>query len=272
MDGPEPDVLDDLDLDETPFVLSSSERGLDDRDAMSLKATALAESLRRRLGAPVQLTVTDNSSSVLAFHQRAPGEPMDFRLHHMFLDAPENVLDDIAAFVRGGRDKRSASSRLGRFIDSQSDLLRQSDSPARFQRLNPVGKHRNLKDIFDCLNARFFEGRIDASIGWGRLPSRRNRRSIRFGVYVSASRSIRIHPVLDDPSVPDFFVDYVVFHEMLHQAIPVTEKDGRQVIHGRGFREAEERFPDYGRAISWEKANLAKLLARMPLRNRHPGP
>ena len=81
------------------------------------------------------------------------------------------------------------------------------------------------------------------------------------GVYVQDARIIRIHPTLDRPEVPDFYVATVVFHEMLHQAIPAREQNGRRVVHGQDFRRRERAYPDYLRAKAWEERNLPLLLS-----------
>ena len=61
--------------------------------------------------------------------------------------------------------------------------------------------------------------------------------------------------------VPRYFVEMVVFHEMLHQIHPpAVDGAGRRVVHGTEFRAAERRFPGYLRARAWEKAHLHLLL------------
>ena len=110
-----------------------------------------------------------------------------------------------------------------------------------------------------------FGDALDARIGWGRRIRGGRRHSIKMGVYLHDQKLIRIHPNLDDERVPRYFVELVVFHEMLHQAIPpVTARDGRRIVHGREFRTREKRFPGYDRARSWEKQNLHLLLRHRP--------
>lgn len=74
---------------------------------------------------------------------------------------------------------------------------------------------------------------------------------------------IRIHPVLDHPDVPDWFVAFVLFHEMLHIAIPPEEGGKRRRVHTPRFRAAERQHPDYGRATAWEQQNIRALIARI---------
>ena len=52
----------------------------------------------------------------------------------------------------------------------------------------------------------------------------------------------------------------VVFHEMLHQVVPATERRGRRIIHGPEFRRRERAYPDHAAAKRWEEEHLALLL------------
>jgi predicted SprT family Zn-dependent metalloprotease len=81
------------------------------------------------------------------------------------------------------------------------------------------------------------------------------------GVYLHEARAIRVHPALDRTEVPEFFVEAVIFHEMLHQVVPVEELGGRRVVHGREFRRRERAFPGHARAKAWERENLHVLLS-----------
>jgi hypothetical protein len=53
----------------------------------------------------------------------------------------------------------------------------------------------------------------------------------------------------------------VVFHEMLHQAVPAREANGRRIVHGPEFRRRERAYPEFARAKAWEERNLSLLLS-----------
>ena len=124
------------------------------------------------------------------------------------------------------------------------------------------GQHHGLQEIFDRLNRRYFGGRVQAHITWARQtrPQRRARRSIKLGSYHSQRQLIRVHPVLDADWVPEYFVSYIVYHEMLHQVVPPQSVSGRRDFHGPKFRAHERRFEQYDAAIAWERDHLDKLL------------
>ena len=80
------------------------------------------------------------------------------------------------------------------------------------------------------------------------------------GSYSVEDQLIRIHPSLDRTYVPRFFIESVVFHEMLHHIHPIPIKGGRRQYHTEEFLANERRFPRYMDAKKWERANIDRLL------------
>ncbi|MBI5395722.1 MAG: hypothetical protein HZA91_10535 [Verrucomicrobia bacterium] len=220
--------------------------------------------LSAQTGQPVELVVTDNRWSLLSLRRAALGTAT-VRAARMFLDAPADVWRAIATCVR--RRERNAWRRIRQFINEVGALrpLPHSFAPKRPPRIAPRGRVYDLGSIASELNAHHFGGAINAAITWGRAARQRGRRRITFGTYHHAQRLIRIHPRLDDARVPEFFVRYIVFHEMLHAAFgengdTAARRNGRRVIHSREFRRREKEFHDYARALGWEKENLRLFL------------
>jgi len=223
-------------------------------DVVRAHAEKLAGRLSRLLGMDVRLAVTDNRSTVISYRRR-PGA-LALRVHHMFLHAPVHIVEALADYA--GRGKKGSGALLDDYIRNQRHRLK---PPRPTGALKARGLFYDLQSMYDALNAKHFNGEIDARIGWGRVTARRNQRSIRMGVYLHDERVIRIHPALDRPEVPAYFVQFVVFHEMLHQAVPAAHcDDGKRQHHGAEFRKRERAYPDYARAIAWEKKNLDLLL------------
>ncbi len=231
------------------------------RELRMAAASRLADAIASLLAEPVRLTVHDNRSTMVSF-RRKPGV-VHYRVHHMFLDAPEDVVHALAAFAGPGRGRAVYRRRAaGNRIDAYVRVHRSRIAAPRPARLEARGRFHDLQAIFERLNAWHFGGQVDARIGWGAWRRGRRRRSIKTGVYVQEARLIRIHPSLDRLEVPEFYVAAVVHHEMLHQAVPAVEANGRRVVHGEEFRRRERVYPDYVRAKAWEEANLALLLGR----------
>jgi predicted SprT family Zn-dependent metalloprotease len=80
------------------------------------------------------------------------------------------------------------------------------------------------------------------------------------GSYSVEDKLIRIHPALDRSFVPRYFIESVVYHEMLHHIHPIPVKGGRRQFHTAEFKEQEKRFHQYQKAKRWERANIDRLL------------
>ncbi len=228
------------------------------KDAVVQLSQDLASRVASRLGSDfvVQLSVHDNRSTMMSY--RRAGSVLHIRVHHMFLRAPDEVVDALALYT--GHGKRVAAARLDDYIATQQRRIR--SLPRRVSSLETRGRCFDLAEVFQSLNRQHFQDGIVARIGWGRQTARRRRKSIRLGVYDHHSKEIRIHSVLDHPDVPRFFLEYIVFHEMLHQVFPSARDTGRHVHHPKAFRERERSFPKFEIAIAWEREHLSSLLRR----------
>jgi len=224
-------------------------------------AGRLADAVAARVGRPVRLVVHDNRSTMVSF--RREGGALRLRVHHLFLGAPAAVVDALAAFATARGEARAAALRE---VDAWVRRHRDRIAPGGHEHLDPRGRFHDLQSILDRLNAEHFAGAVEARIGWGRSGALPGRRSIRTGVYLHAARAIRIHPALDREEVPAFYVEAVVFHEMLHQVVPPEERGGRRVVHGPAFRRRERAWHGHARARAWERANLSLLLSGRPRR------
>ena len=229
------------------------------RETRMAAAHRLADDLSSLLQEHVRLTVHDNRSTMVSF-RRGSGE-IHYRVHHMFLGAPDDVVSALAAFAAKRRGSSARRRQAGTRIDAYVRTHRARIALPRHVDLQPRGRAHDLRAILDQLNADHFEGAVDVRIGWGPVRLGRRRRTVKTGVYVQDARIIRIHPTLDRPEVPEFYVAAVVFHEMLHQVVPAEEVNGRRVVHGREFRRRERAYPDHARARAWEDENLSLLLS-----------
>jgi hypothetical protein len=181
------------------------------------------------------------------------------RLHEAFLDAPIPVIQAIGRLIR--RESRQARRAISAYVDSQSRLWDPlAERPPRPLVVQPRGRVIDLQALFNDINRTHFDNQCAARITWGRgARNARNRRQITFGTYDESAKVIRIHPILDRRTVPEFFVRYIVYHEMLHALLPAAVSPrGRKLYHSRLFRQRERQFQDYARARAWSKRFVEK--------------
>ena len=228
---------------------------------------APADVLRQRLGqflkCPLNtITLTDNRARIFSARPAPEGEAIDLRIHHSFVDAPEAVLRAVSEYLRssrGSRLRRAALATIRHYFDNH----RTESPPPRRRTLRPVGDVWDLRELRDRLNKRYFDEELDVQITWGRAPSRKKKRrqsfSIRLGSYNHSENLVRIHPHLDRPSVPEFVVEAVVYHEMLHAAVPPVVKNGRRYLHTPEFRRRERLYHRFVESERWLADHLPQL-------------
>lgn len=124
------------------------------------------------------------------------------------------------------------------------------------------GEHHDLLTIFHQLNREYFNGKLRGyQIRWGQRRRLRPQRYVVLGSIQEEDRVIRIHPLLDAPFVPVWFLEYVIYHEMLHAVVPdEIPSEGRRRVHTEEFNRRERAFRHYQRARRWEQENLFRFL------------
>lgn len=173
------------------------------------------------------------------------------RLSDLLEGAPDPVLHAIAHILLAKLYRkpidRTQSARYRRYIAShdlsaKARLVRQVRG--RKQIRSPRGHHYHLEEIFDDLNRRFFHGLMGRpQLTWSREHARN-----RLGHYDPAHNTIVISRVFDDPRVPRYAVEYILYHEMLHLKHPVKLLGSRRCVHSREFQEEERLFPEVAHA------------------------
>ncbi|HEV7784358.1 MAG TPA: SprT-like domain-containing protein [Thermoanaerobaculia bacterium] len=240
--------------------------------AVDLRPRQLFRRLSRLLdGRLASLSLTDNRRTILTV-RAARGEPapLTLRLHRSFLDAPEETLEAVAVFARSPRGTSRSKLALATIREHFSRHC--GMMPAARQRravARPQGEVFDLKEICNALNREYFDNKLRVAITWGKGESgtgakcRRRRvqkSTLQLGSYSFEDKLIRLHRVLDQPRVPRYVVEAVVYHELLHAAIPPEVRNGRRYVHTPEFRRRERLFRHLARAEAWVERNLRDLL------------
>lgn len=194
----------------------------------------------------VFLRLTDNSSTMLSA-RRLRGA-ISVRLHKIFLNAQTDVIEEAAAYIRG---YAKTAPLVIAHIAQYSNAIRKSAN--RQFPLVTRGRYHDLQAVFESVNRDYFGGSIRTGITWGRCSPRRFVKSRILGSYSHDANLIRINPVLDRKSTPLFFLQYVVYHEMLHADISAAANGCEQTAHSAEFRRREKLFRYYRRVLAWEK-------------------
>lgn len=230
-------------------------------------------------GRLADLVLTRNHHSIVSAKPLPSNrQKIALRLDECFLSAPPTTLAAVATWVLSGPGKSSAAlARIRDHYAVAADHAKRAKKPRRSAPRRTAGEMVDLARVYDRLNRRYFDGALTATITWGRsagaaasaggrAPARRRygrTRTIQLGSYSFEQKLIRIHACLDHESVPAYVVEAVVYHEMVHAALPPPERGAaRRILHPPEFRDLERRYQRHREAEAWIGANFGKLLRR----------
>ena len=139
-------------------------------------------------------------------------------------------------------------------------------SKGRLPPIRPQGVHHNLTDVLAAINNTYFDGTLTCRITWSNRVGGLSFPSIRKDPVTGESfHLISISRGYDAANCPLYAIAGVVYHECLHIAIPVEERGGRRIVHGREFRQREKRYIYYDEWIKWHKEVLPRNIRAMRL-------
>jgi hypothetical protein len=170
---------------------------------------------------------------------------LEIRITDVLQGAPAPILEALANILIAKVIRRPVpkmyAERYRRYLNRKEmrrSLQLVKQTRGRKFMSGPQGACYNLEEIFEHLNASYFNGLMARPLlGWSRKPSR-----IMLGHYDPSHNAIVLSKILDRPSVPHLAVEYVLFHEMLHLRFPVEHRGARRCVHTRDFKAAEKQF------------------------------
>jgi len=168
------------------------------------------------------------------------------RLSDLLEGAPDTVLKAIAHILLAKMYRRpiepAQAARYRRYVHSheirsKAHLVRRVRGRKRI--VSAQGRIYDLEAIFEDLNLRFFGGmQARPRMSWSHGRARNL-----LGHYDPAHNAIVVSRIFDQPAVPRYAVEYIVYHEMLHLRHPVELNGSRRCVHTAEFRAEEKLFP-----------------------------
>ncbi len=249
---------------------------------MRLSPETLHARLESLSGQTIMLRINNNTSSLLTVswkevkktkrsrNNNTQDDILKVSISHIFLDAPDEVIGAVGQFLR--RSTRKSRATIRRYINENYHKIK---APKDSRPPDTKGTYFDLQPLLDKVNEQYFNGTLELKACWGSkhnaraMParSRRSRRkrttrwnSIQFASYDENRRLIRVNPRLDNPRIPAYFLEYILYHEMLHAVIPPKIRpSGRLMVHTGEFKRRERRFSRYEDARRWEDICLKIL-------------
>ena len=196
---------------------------------------------RPRASLEVNLYLTSNLYQV-----RARRHERWLTVHEGFVSAPNAILDDLLRVAHTPRRADAAIRRLRAYAAGagfrrvEVDLwvpLAHDGSPSH----QAQGVHHDLNASFNRVNQQNFDGKLARPhLRWSRARTRS-----KLGHYHPLEDTVVVSKTLDDPRVPAYVLDFIVYHELLHKSLGIETVNGRRRAHTPAFRRAERAHPRY---------------------------
>lgn len=213
----------------------------------------LQKQLQSHCSQQLRLVINDNRSTMLSVKWEPKCTKVS--LHRMFLTAPESVMQALGHSI--AKKQTIVAPTVKAFIQQELQSLDSTKLLRRYQ-VDPVGKVYNLQEIYEKLNAEYFDSLLNLNITWYQNSRKSNKSQITFGLYHDALRLIKINRLMDSSFFPDYVVSYVVYHEMLHDVCPTyVDEQGIHRMHHCDFKKREKEFESYACAQDWLHKNRA---------------
>jgi len=176
-----------------------------------------------------------------------------------FRQAPEQVLKNLAVILYSKLFRYKIDTKINHeyrqyventILPNHKTLLRKPNKKYKAQ-----GLVYNLEAIFEDINRAYFQNQLKKPVlGWSL-----NKSFTRLGFYAEDKNLLVVSSIFDAPRVPVKIVEYMMYHEMLHIAVPTKAVNGRRRVHPPEFKKLDHAFPEYVEIQKWIRKNRTKL-------------
>lgn len=174
----------------------------------------------------------------------------DFKVSDYLTDAPPEVIDSLAKtlFTRiCAKGDPDFSEEMCKWVTApdfakykQPIYLRRSRNLTRSHQ----GEHKDLEESYQRLiDMGLVERDPQLFLSWTKEPNVR-----KVGYCSVLMKVVSVSSALDNTEIPDFVVDYVMYHELCHIMIGFDPSSER---HGKKFAELESMFQKQKEAEDW---------------------
>lgn len=174
-----------------------------------------------------------------------------FKLTTRLEGAPDDAVEGVVAVLLGRILRldvpRSEDANIRAYKQRLEDGRGRAEPKGR-KHIDPVGEHRSLLESYLRVS-------LDLGLTLPQVPTLSWSKTVarhRFGHWDPEHNAVVISQVLDDPKVPEFVLDYVLYHELLHILHPVKMGSGsKRIVHSAAFKRDERKFPGWKEADAW---------------------
>ncbi len=167
-----------------------------------------------------------------------------------FIHSSDQVLT--AVLQTALHQKNTAASEIIRkfsLSEECSDVLLELDLIAQIATETAQGNIYNLDQLFSTINHQYFAGAMSKPrLMWSSILSHR-----KLGHYERTRDRIVISKILDHESIPQYLVEFILYHELLHKHHGIQWLNGKCMVHTPEFKRSERKFSQFQAAEAFLK-------------------
>jgi hypothetical protein len=167
-----------------------------------------------------------------------------------FIGAPREVIRALLLTVFQGK-RSPALAELRQYAASEefAEIVLAIELTISSEETAPHGQYFNLDTVFERVNREYFHSRLPRPrLVWNQTITQR-----KLGHYQPTNDTLMLSITLDQPDVPAYVVEFVMYHELLHKHLGIQVVNGRRYGHTSQFRAAERKFQLYEAAQAFLK-------------------
>jgi hypothetical protein len=145
----------------------------------------------------------------------------------------------------------TASEIIRKFSLSEecSDVLLELDLIAQIATETAQGNIYNLDHLFSSINHQYFAGTMSKPrLMWSSILSHR-----KLAHYERTRDRIVISKILDHERIPQYLVEFILYHELLHKHHGIQWLNGKCMVHTPEFKRSERKFSQFQEAEDFLK-------------------
>jgi len=181
------------------------------------------------------------------YRTQSHGQHLELTINECLLRAPTGMKKEVLQAALNGN--RNSIKLVRKYCSSPTyqrmDQLMRGDKHS--QGTSPKGSHVDLEQVFARVNRDYFHNHLEKpQLSWSQKRSRR-----RLGSYSAHTDTVIISRTFDEASMPNFVVDFIMYHELLHKKLGVKQANSGRHNHNKKFKDLEKQFIYFTRANEW---------------------
>lgn len=189
------------------------------------------------------------------YHTQVRGLQLKLTINECLLRAPTGIKREILqAALDGNRNSR----KLVKAYCSSPGYQRMDElirGEKHGQGSSPKGTFVDLEEVFTRINQNYFHKKLEKpQLAWSQKRTYR-----RLGSYSAQTDTVVISRTFDQASVPDYVLDFIMYHELLHKKLGIKKANSGKHNHNKKFKDLEKQYFHFARANEWLKQFSKKL-------------